>query len=153
MTRISSPVLALISFLILTVPIQGQEQGANVNPLARSRRPSVTVIRQQSAPVILKVASVKSIAGKPGLVQITFKARGASAVKGYHFHYEEVFVDKDGTKGTVVTDSTSLRSLSYEESLNAHENAEIEVWVSGVEFLDGSTWESSLIPKLKQGRK
>jgi len=143
----------MISFLILSVPIQGQEQGATVNPLARSHRPSVTVIRQRSAPVILKVSSVKSIAGKPGLVKITFKAQGASAVKGYHFHYEEVFVDKYGTEGTVVTDSTSLRSLAHEESWIAHENAEVEVWVSAVEFLDGSTWESPLIPKLKRERK
>ena len=150
MTRISSLVLAMSSLLILTVSMQGQEQGTNVNQLARSHRPSVTVIRQRSAPVILKVSSVKLIAGKPGLVDITLKARGASAVKGYHFHYEEVFVDEYKAGGSVVLDSTSLRSLPHEESLIAHGNAKVEVWVSEVEFVDGSKWKSALIPKLKR---
>jgi hypothetical protein len=143
----------MISFLILTVSIQGQEQGTNVNHLARSQRPSLTVIQQRNAPVILRVSSVKLIAGKPGLVKITFKARGASAVKGYHFHYEEVFVDEYGAEGTVVLDSTSLRSLPDEESLIGHENAKVEVWVSEVKFMDGSKWESALIPKLKREGK
>ena len=110
----------------------------------------MTVIRQQSSPVTLKVSSVESIAGKPGLVRITIKARGASTVKGYHFHYEETFVDEYGAAGSVVTDSTSLRSLPNEESFIARENAEVEVWVSEVEFRDKSTWKSSLIPKLKR---
>jgi len=110
----------------------------------------VTLIQQQSSPVILKISPVKSIPEKPGLVKITFKAKGAKTVKGYHFHYEEKFVDEDGTRGSVVTNSTSLRTLGREESLNAHENAEIEVWVSEVEFMDGSRWKSSLMPKLNR---
>jgi len=110
----------------------------------------VTLIQQQSSPVILKISPVKSIPEKPGLVKITFKAEGAKAVRGYHFHYEEKFVDKEGTRGSVVTNSTSLRTLGREESLNAHENAEIEVWVSEVEFMDGSRWKSSLMPKLNR---
>ena len=152
MTRLSSLILAMISFLTLTVAIvQCQEQGADSDRLAsRSQRPSVNLIQQQSSPVILKISSVKSIPEKPGLVKITFKAQGAETVKGYHFHYEENFVDKDGTRGSVVTDSTSLRTLGREESLNARENAEIEMWVSDVEFMDGSRWKSSLTPKLKR---
>lgn len=152
MTRLSSLILAMISFLTLTVSIvQSQEQGADSNRLASgSQRPSVTLIQQQSSPVILKISPVKSIPEKPGLVKITFKAKGAKTVKGYHFHYEEKFVDKDGTRGSVVTNSTSLRTLGREESLNAHENAEIEVWVSEVEFMDGSRWKSSLMPKLNR---
>ena len=151
MTRLSSLILTTISFLILTVSIvQSQEQGADSNRLAsRSQRPSLTLIQQQSSPVILKISSVKSIPEKPGLVKITFKATGAKTVKGFHFHYEETFVDKDGAKGSVVIDSTSLRTLGREESLIGHEKAEIEVWVSEVEFMDGSRWKSSLIPKLK----
>ena len=149
MTRLSSLILAMIGFLILTVSIvQSQEQGADSDRRAsRSQRPSVTLIQQQSSPVILRISSVKSIPEKPGLVKITFKAKGAKTVKGYHFHYEENFVDKDGTRGSVMTDSTSLRTLGREESLIAHENAEIEVWVSEVEFMDGSRWKSSLVPK------
>ena len=152
MTRLSSFILAMISFLTLTVSIvQSQEQGADSNRLAsKSERPSVTLIQQQSSPVILKISPVKSIPEQPGLVKITFKAQGAKTVKGYHFHYEENFVDKDGTRGSVVTDSTSLRTLGREESLNAHENAEIEVWVSEVEFMDGSRWKSALMPKLNR---
>jgi hypothetical protein len=155
MTRLSSLILAMISFLTLTVSIaQSQEQGADSNRLAsRSQRPSVTLIQQQRSPVILKISLVKSIPEKPGLVKITFKAQGAKTVKGYHFHYEENFVDKDGTRGSVVTDSTSLRTLGREESLNAHENAEIEVWVSEVEFMDGSRWKSPLMPKLNREKK
>jgi hypothetical protein len=152
MTRLSSLILAVISFLTLTVSIvQSQEQGADSNRLASgSKRPSVTLIQQQSSPVILKMSTVKSVPEKPGLVKITFKAEGAKTVKGYHFHYEEKFVDKDGARGSVVTNSTSLRTLGREESLNAHENAEIEVWVSEVEFMDGSRWKSSLMPKLNR---
>ena len=152
MTRLSSLVLATISFLTLTASIiQCQGKGADSDRLAgKSQRPSVTVIRQQSSPVTLKISSVKSIPEKPGLVNITFKAQGAETVKGYHFHYEENFVDKDGARGSVVTDSTSLRTLGRGESLNAHENAEIEVWISEVEFTDGSRWKSSLTPKLKR---
>ena len=56
-------------------------------------------------------------------------------------------------RGSVVTDSTSLRTLGREESLNAHENAEIEVWVSEVEFMDGSRWKSPLMPKLNREKK
>ena len=149
MTRLSSLILAMISFLTLTVSIvQSQEQGADSNRLAsKSQPPSVTVIQQESSQVILKISPVKSIPEKPGLVKITFKAEGAKTVKGYHFHYEENFVDKDGS-GSVVTDSTSLRTLGREESLHAHENAEIRVWVSEVEYMDGSRWKSALIPKL-----
>ena len=152
MTRLSSLVLATISFLTLTVSVvQCQGRDADRDRLAsKSQRPSVTVIRQQSSPVILKISSVKSIPEKPGLVKITLKAQGAETVKGYHFHYEENFVDKGGTRGSVVTDSTSLRTLGREELLNAHENAEIQVWVSEVEFVDGSRWKSSLVPKLKR---
>jgi hypothetical protein len=152
MTRLSSLILAMFSFLTLTVSIvQSQEQGADSNRLASgSKRPSVTLIQQQSSPVILKMSPVKSVPEKPGLVKITFKAEGAKTVKGYHFHYEEKFVDKDGARGSVVTNSTSLRTLGREESLNAHENAEIEVWVSEVEFMDGSRWKSSLMPKLNR---
>ena len=152
MTRLSSLILAMISFLTLTVSIvQSQEQGAASNRLAsKSQRPSVILIQQQSSPVILKISPVKSIPEKPGLVKITFKAQGAKTVKGYHFHYEENFVDKDGTRGSVVTDSTSLRTLGREESLNAHENAKIEVWVSEVEFMDGSRWKSPLMPKVNR---
>ena len=151
MTRLSSLILAS-SFLTFTVSIvQSQDQGAHSNRLAgRSQRPSVTLIRQQSSVVTLKVSAVKSIPEKPGLVKITFKAKGPKTVKGYHFHYEEKFVDKDGTRGSVVTDSTSLRTLKHEESLIAHENAEIEVWVSEVEFMDGTKWKSSLMPKLNR---
>ena len=150
MTRLSLLILAMISFLTLTVSeVQSQKQGADSNRTAsRGRRPSVTLVRQQSSPVVLKI-SVKSMPEKPGLVKITFKADGAKTIKGYHFHYEENFVDKDGTRGSVVTDSTSLRTLGREESLIAHEDAEIEVWVSEVEFKDGSRWKSSLMPKLK----
>jgi hypothetical protein len=145
----------MISFLTLTVSIvQSQEQGADSNRLAsRSQRPFVTVIKQQSSPVILKISHVKSIPEKPGLVKITFKAQGAKTVKGYHFHYEWNFVDKDGTRGSVVTDSTSLRTLGREESLIAHGNAEIEAWVSEVEFMDGSRWKSSLVPKLNRKKE
>ena len=152
MTRLSSLTLAMISFLTLTFSIvQSQEQGADSNRLASgSQRPSVTLIQQQSSPVILKISPVESIPEKPGLVKITFKAEGAKTVKGYHFHYEEKFVDKDGARGSVVTNSTSLRTLGREESLNAHENAEIEMWVSEVEFMDGSRWKSSLMPKLNR---
>jgi hypothetical protein len=155
MTQLSSLILAMISFLTLTVSIvQSQEQSADSNRLAsRSQRPSVTLIQQQSSPVILKMSPVKSIPEKPGLVKITFKAKGAKTVKGYHFHYEENFVDKDGTRGSLMTDSTSLRTLGREESLNAHENAEIEVWVSEVEFMDGSRWKSSLMPKLNKEKE
>lgn len=151
MTRLSSVTFSMISFLTLIVSIvQSPEQGAHSNRLAsRSQRPSVTLIRQQSSPVILKISAIKSIPEKPGLVKITFKAKGAKTIKGYHFHYEENFVAEDGTRGSVVTDSTSLRTLAREESLNAHENAEIEVWVSEVEFMDGSRWKSLLMPKLK----
>ena len=63
------------------------------------------------APVTLKVSSVKLIAGKAGLVNITPKAQGASAVKGFRFHYEEAFVDEHLAEGSVETDSTSLRSV------------------------------------------
>src|ERR1044072_3886464 len=133
MTRISSPVLVVIAFLTLTVPNRGQEQSANVDAPGKSRRPPVTVIRQPNAPVTLKF-SIKPIPGKPGLVKITFKAEGASGVKGFHFHSEEVFVEKDGAKGSIVSDSTSLRSLRQEESLIAHENSQAELWVSSVEF-------------------
>ena len=152
MTRLSSLILAMITFLTLTVSIvQSQEPGAGSNRLAsRSQRPSVTLIQQQSSPVILKISQVKSVPEKPGLVKITLKAQGTKTVKGYHFHYEENFVDKDGARGSVVTDSTSLRTLGREESLNAHENAEIEVWVSEVEFMDGSRWKSALMPKLNR---
>ena len=152
MTRLSSLILAMIGFLTLTVSIvQSQEQGADSNRLAsRSQRPSVTLIQQQSSQVILKISPIKSIPEKPGLVKITFKAEGAKTVKGYHFHYEENFVDKDGARGSVVTDSTSLRKLGREESFYAHENAEIEVWVSEVEFMDGSGWKSRLMPKLNR---
>ncbi|HET6863297.1 MAG TPA: hypothetical protein VFH91_09620, partial [Pyrinomonadaceae bacterium] len=113
MTRLSSLILGMISFLTLTVSIvQSQEQGADSNRLAsRSQHPSVTHIQQPSSPVILKISPVKSIPEKPGLVKITFKAQGAKTVKGYHFHYEENFVDKDGARGSVATDSTSLRTL------------------------------------------
>ena len=155
MTRILSLVLAVIGSLTLTASIgQCQGQIVNVNHLpSKSRRPSGTVIRQQSSPVTLKASSVESIAGKPGLVKVTIKAQGASAVRGYHFHYEEAFVDRYGAEGSVVIDSTSLRSLPHEESFIAHENAEIEVWVSEVEFLDGATWKSALIPKSKREGK
>ena len=149
MTRLSSLILAMISFLTLTVSIvQSQEQGADSNRRAsRSQRPSVTLIQQQSSQVILKISPLTLIPEKPGLVKITFKAEGAKTVKGYHFHYEENFVDKEG-RGSVVTDSTSLRSLGREETFYAHENAEIRVWVSEVEYMDGSRWKSALIPKL-----
>lgn len=154
MTRLSSLILAMISFLILTVSIvQSQEQGADSNRLAsRNQRPSVTLIQQQSSQVILKI-SVKSIPEKPGLVKITFKGQGAKTVKGYHFHYEANFVDRDGTRGSAVTDSTSLRTLGREESFIAHENSEIEVWISEVEFMDGSRWKSALIPKLNKEKE
>jgi hypothetical protein len=152
MIRLSSLVLAMISFLTLTASIvQCQEQGADSDRLARkSQRPSVTVIQQQSSPVILKISSVKSIPGKPGVVKITFKPKAAKTVKGYHFHYEGNFVGKDGTRGSMVADSTSLRSLGREESFILYENSEIEVWVSEVEFMDGSRWKSSLTPKVKR---
>lgn len=152
MTLILSLVLATLGSLSVTASIiHCQGQSANVNQQrSKSRRPSVTVIRQQSSPVTLKVSSVESIPGKPGLVKITIKAQVASRVKGYHFHYEEAFVDEHGAAGSVVTDSTSLRSMPHEESFIAHENAEVEIWVSEVAFLDGSTWKSSLIPKLKR---
>src|ERR1044072_6134996 len=134
MTRISSPVLVVIAFLTLTVPNRGQEQSANVDAPGKSRRPPVTVIWQPNAPVTLKF-SIKPIPGKTGLVKITFKVEGASGVKGFHFlHYEEFFMDKDGAKGIIVSDSTSLRSLRQEESLIAHENSQAELWVSSVEF-------------------
>lgn len=153
MTRLSSRILSMISCLTLTVSIvQSQEQGAHSNRLARSQRPSVTLIQQQSSPVILKI-SVKSIPEKPGLVKITFKAKGPKTVKGYHYHYEEKFVDKDGARGSIVAHSTSLRTLGYEESFNAHENAEIEVWVSEIEFMDGSRWKSALMPKLNREKE
>ena len=152
MILILSLVLATLGSLCLTDSIvHCHEQSANVaHQGSKSRRPSVTVIRQQSSPVTFKVSSVKSIPGKPGLVKITIKAQAASTVKGYHFHYEEVFVDEHGAAGSVVTESTSLRTLPHEESFIARENADIEIWVSEVEFLDGSTWKSSLIPKLKR---
>ena len=154
MTRLSSCILAMISCLTLTVSIvQSQEQGAQGNRLAvRSQRPSVTLIQQQSSPVILKV-SVKSIPEKPGMVKITFKAKGPKTVRAYQYQYEEKFVDKDGARGSIVAKSTSLRTLGYEESLNAHENAEIEVWVSEIEFMDGSRWISALKPKLNSEKK
>ena len=155
MTRLSSLILAMIGFLTLTVSIvQSQEQGADGNRLASSsQRPSVTFIQQEGSQVILKISPVKSIPEKPGLVKITFKAQGPKTVKGYHFHYEENFVDKDGTRGSVVTDSTSLRTLGREESWIAHENAEIKVWVSEVEFMDGSRWTSLLMPKLNREKE
>jgi len=152
MNRILSLVLAVIG--TLTVPasiVECQTKGANINPPASKRqRPSVTVIPQQSAYVTLKVSSVEKIAEKPGLVKITIEAEGASTVKGYHFHYEEVFVDKDRAEGSVVIDSTSLRSLPHKEFFIAHENAQVEVWLSEGEFMDGSKWKSALIPKLKR---
>ncbi len=148
MLRVSSLVFATVCLLILTA-IQSQEQGTNLSKLPRSQRPSVTVIQQQSAPVTLMVSSIKSIPGKPGLVKLTFKPRGASAVKGYHFHYEEIFVDEYNAEGSVVTDSTSLRSLRNEEEFVAHANGKVEVWVSQVEFVDGSKWQSTLVSKLK----
>lgn len=152
MTLILSLVLATIGSLTVTSSIiHCQGQSANVNQQARkSRRPSVTVIRQQSSPVTLKLSSVESIAGKPGFFKITIKAQGASTVKGYHFHYEETFVDEHGAAGSVVSNSTSLRPLSYEESFIARENGEVEIWVSEVEFRDKSTWKSALIPKSKR---
>lgn len=155
MTLIFSLVLAAIGSLNVTASIiHCQGQSANANQQAsKSRRPSVTVIRQPSSPVTLKVSSVESISGKPGLVKITIKARGASTVKGYHFHYEATFVDEYGASGSVVTASTSLRSLPHEESFIAHKNGEVEVWVSAVEFLDKSTWKSSLIPKSKREKQ
>ncbi len=148
MVRVSSLALATVCLLILTVAIQSQEQGTNLSNLPRS--PSVTVIQQQNAAVTLKISSIKSIAGKPGLVKLIFKAQGAAAVKGYHFHYEEMFVDEYGAEASVVTDSTSLRSVRNEEDFVAHANAKIKVWVSEVEFVDGSKWQSTLVPKLKR---
>ncbi|HSE24561.1 MAG TPA: hypothetical protein VLB68_23050 [Pyrinomonadaceae bacterium] len=152
MTRLSSLILAMITFLTLTVSIvQSQKQGADSNRLAsRSQRPTVTLIPQQSSSVILKLSPVKPIPENPGLVKITFKAQGPKTVKGFHYHYEENFVDQDGTRGSIVADSTSLRTLGREESLNAHKNAEIELWVSEVEFIDGSRWKSALTPKLNR---
>ena len=154
MTRLSSLILATISFLILAVSIvQSQEQGVNTDLLAsKSQRPSVTLVPQQSSPVTLKL-SVESIPDKPGLVKITFKAKGAKTVKGYHFQYEEKFVDQDGARGSIESHSTSLRLLGREESLIAHKNAEVELWVSEVEFMDGSKWKSSLMPKLNSMEK
>ena len=149
MTRLSSLILAMIMTLTVSI-VQSQEQADSDHLASRSQRPSVTIIQQQSSPVILKISPVKSIPERPGLVKITFKAQGAKTVKGYHFHYEENFVEKDGTRGSVVTDSTSLRTLGREESLNAHENAEIQVWVSEVEFTDGSSWKSPLMLKLNR---
>ena len=151
MALILSFVLATLGSLSATASIiHCQAQSTSVNQRSKSRRPSVTVIRQQSSPVTLKISSVESIPGKTGLVKITIKAQGASTVKGFHFHYEETFVDVHGAAGSVVTNSTSLRSLPHEESFIARENGEVEIWVSEVEFLDGSTWKSSLIPKLKR---
>lgn len=151
MTRLSSLILAMISFLTLTVSIVQSQESNRV--ASRSQRPSVNLIQQQGSSVILKISRVKSIPEKPGLVEITFKAQGAKTVKGYHFHYEEKFVDKDGARGSVVSKSTSLRVLKREESLIAHENGEIEMWVSEVEFMDGSRWKSSLISKLNREEK
>lgn len=152
MTLILSLVLAAIGSLTVAASmVPCQEQSTNANQRAsKSRRPSVTLKRQQGSPVTLKVSSVESIPGKPGLVKIIIKAQGASKVRGYHFHYEETFVDEYGAAGSVVTDSTSLRLLPHEEIFVAHANAEIEVWVSVAEFQNGSTWKSSLVPKLKR---
>jgi|SRR5687767_5496477 len=151
MTRLSSLILAMILTLTVSI-VQSQEQGAHNRLPIRRQRPSVTLIQQQSSSVFLKI-SVKSIPENPGMVKITWKAKGAKTVKGYHYHYEAKFVDKDGARGSVVADSTSLRTLGYEESLNAYENSEIEVWVSEVEFMDGSRWKSSLLPKLNGEKK
>jgi hypothetical protein len=152
MTIVLSLVVAVIASLSVTTQmIHFQGQSAPVNHLpSKSRRPTVSVVRQTSSPVTLKVTSVQAITGKPGFVRITIKAQGASTVKGYHFHYEEAFVDKYGAAGSVETDSTSLRSLNNEESFIAHENGEVKVWVSVVEFLDQSTWKSVLTPKAKK---
>ena len=149
MTRLSLLILFIISLSTLTVPIvQSQEQGAHSGLASKSQRPSVTIISQQGSAVTLKISSLESLPQNPGMVKIAFKAKGPKTVKGYHFHYEENFVDQDGTRGSIVSNSTSLRTLAYEETLNAHVNAEIKVWVSEVEFMDGSKWKSSLIPKL-----
>jgi hypothetical protein len=145
MTRLSSLILAM-TLTVSVVQSQGQDVSRN-RLTSKSQRPSVTLVRQQSSPVTLKV-SVASIPEKPGMVKITFKAKGAKTVKGYHYRYEENFVEQDGTKGSIVSESTSLRTLAREESLIAHENAQIEMWVSEVEFKDGSRWKSSVLPKL-----
>jgi len=149
MTRLSSVILATISFLTLTGAIvESQEQGAHSRVASGSQRPSVTLVRQQASSVTLKISVLAPIPEKPGMVKIAFKAKGPKTVKGYHFHYEENFVDLNGTRGSIVSESTSLRTLGREESMYAHVNAEIKVWVSEVEFMDGSRWKSSLIPKL-----
>ena len=148
---LSLVVAAIASLSVTTSMIHFQGQSAPVNHLSnKGTRPTVTVVRQPSSPVTLEVSSVRSITGKPGFVRITIKAQGASTVKGYHFHYEEAFVDEYGAAGSIETNSTSLRSLNNEESFIAHENGEVKVWVSVVEFLDRSTWKSVLAPKSKK---
>jgi hypothetical protein len=153
MTRNLSLLFAVIVFFTIS-SAQSQKQDAEISRSARKAYyPAVTVVKQPSSPVTLKLTSIKAMPDRPGMVKMTFKAEGAPTVKGYHFHYEEVFVDEHGAKGSVMTESTSLRVVPYEESLIARENSKVEIWVSEVEYKDGARWKSPLVPKLmKEGK-
>jgi hypothetical protein len=141
--------IALI-FLAL-VPIAAFSQAATDKTKPENKTPDqIPSIEQINEPVKLVHSSTKMIPDANHLVNLSFavELNTVKPIRSYHVHFEQEFEDRKYGSTPIVVNSemTIENSVASRKGVtfSCRRDAKAKVWVSIVEFEDGTIWKAEL---------
>lgn len=142
--------IAVALILLALVSTAAFRQAPANKPTQEQQTPGqIPSIVQINEPIRLRLSSTEPIPNANHLVNLSFSVElnAAKPIRSFRVHFEQEFEDqKITTVPIVVTSEMTVEDPADHKSVtfSCGRNAKAKVWVSVVEFADGTIWKADL---------